>query len=79
MEARSFMAQHCFELSSDPVCDVCGSGAARLHPLIDPCRQIFSACPACAVRVASSLAGFDAQHSLVAARARQVLIALAPM
>lgn len=72
------MAQHCFELSTVPVCDVCGAGSARLHPLLDPCRQTFVACPACAARVARSLARFDPQRSLVAARARQVLQAIAP-
>lgn len=73
------MAQHCFEISTVPVCDVCGEDAARLHPLVDPHRQhLFSACPTCAVRVASRLTAYDAQRSLVAARARQVLRALAP-
>lgn len=73
------MAQHCFELSTTPVCDVCGDDAARLHPLLDPSRQAFAACPACAARVARSLARFDPQRSLVAARARQVLRAVAPV
>ncbi len=71
--------EHRFELSTVPVCDVCGDRAARLHPLLDPCKQTFAACPACATRVARSLAGFDPQRSLVAARARQVLRTLAPM
>lgn len=71
------MAQHCFELSTTPVCDVCGDGAARLHPLLDVSWQPFAACPACASRVARRLAGFDPQRSPVAARARQVLQAVA--
>ena len=73
------MPQHCFELSTTPVCDVCGDGATRLHPLLDPTRQAFRACPACASRVARRLADFDPQRSLVAARARQVLLTLSPM
>ena len=73
------MVQHCFELSTVPVCDVCGDGAARLHPLLDPTRQAFRASPACATRVARRLARLEPQRSQVAARARQVLQALAPM
>lgn len=73
------MALHFFELSTVPVCDVCGSGAPRLLPLLDPSWQPLAACPSCAPRVARSLARFDPQRSPVAARARQVLRAMAPV